>query len=340
MAITKIVDIVKPEIFLPYLQQATETKSNLITSGVLVPDPQLDSFLDGGGLVFNSPSFKDLPDEDENISSDDETVLAVPGKIQTATEKQVRLSRNKSWSDMDLATALAGADPMAAVISRVDAYKRRRLQNAFIATVKGVFADNAAAPTGSEHIINDLTVDISGSTFEDGVTNFSAEATIDAKVTMGDSMSELGLMLVHSVVFARMQKNNLIDFTPDSNGVYNIASFNGMDVVIDDSMPAASGVFETWIFGRGAFRLGQGVPSVPLESIRVPAAGNGGGQDTLHHRWEWIIHPEGCAYVGTPPNGGPTNAATTNNLANAGSWARSFTERKQIHIARLITREA
>ena len=33
-------------------------------------------------------------------------------------------------------------------------------------------------------------------------------------------------------------------------------------------------------------------------------------------------------------------AAVANNLANAGSWRRVFTERKQIKIARLITRES
>ena len=51
------------------------------------------------------------------------------------------------------------------------------------------------------------------------------------------------------------------------------------------------------------------------------------------------MHPTGNAYVGTPPAGGPSNAATTNNLAAAASWARVFSERKLIKIARLITRE-
>ena len=51
------------------------------------------------------------------------------------------------------------------------------------------------------------------------------------------------------------------------------------------------------------------------------------------------MHPVGHAYVGTAPKGGPSNAATTNNLADAASWQRAFTERKQIKVARLITRE-
>jgi len=337
---TKLADIVIPSVFLPYLQQETEVKSNLIRSGIMVPDPELDNLLAGGGKTFDSPSFKDLPDDSDNVSTDDDTSSATPSKVGTSQETQVRLSRNRSWSSMDLASDLAGKDPMSAVIARVSNYKVRRLQDVFIATVKGVFADNAAAPSGSEHVLNDMTVDISGSVYSDGVTNFSAEAVIDAKITMGDSMDQLGLIAVHSVVYGRMQKNNLIDMIPDSQGVYNIPTFNGMIVIVDDGMPVSSGVYESWLFGQGSIRLGQGLAKVPLESLRSPAAGNGGGQDTLYHRWEWIIHPVGCKYAGTAPTGGPSNAATSNNLAHAGSWQRVFPERKQIHIARLITREA
>lgn len=340
MAITKLVDIVKPQLFLPYVQQQTEVKSELIRSGILIPDAALDAALAGGGPVYNEPSFRDLPDDADNVSTDDDQTLVTPSKVTTSQEIQVRLSRNAAWSSMDLAADIAGADPLSAVVTRVADYKNRRLQAAFIATVKGVFADNASNPSGSEHVLNDMTVDISGSSFTDGVTNFSAEAVIDAKVTMGDSMNKLGLICVHSIVYARMQKNNLVDYIPDSQGVYNIPVFNGMIVVVDDSMPASGGVCESWLFGRGSFRFGQGNPKVPLEVERSAKAGNGAGMETMHHRWEWIIHPVGCKYAATPPTGGPTNAATSTNLAHADSWQRAWPERKQINIARLITREA
>ena len=52
------------------------------------------------------------------------------------------------------------------------------------------------------------------------------------------------------------------------------------------------------------------------------------------------MHPAGHAYAGTPANGGPSNAATANNLAAAASWNRVYPERKQIKIARLRTTEA
>jgi hypothetical protein len=345
--ITQISDVVVPEIFTPYSQQLTETKSRLIASGAIVRDAQLDAMLAGGGLTFNVPSWRDLDDDAERVSTDSvpaEYTNGVadpdPQKIESDTELAVRLSRNQSWATADLASTLAGADPASAIAARVGAYWTRRLQAAFIATMTGVFADNDAAPSGSEHVQGDMTNDISGASYSAGVTDFSAEAFLDAGLTLGDSQDGLGLVMVHSVVYNRMQKNNLIDFIPDSNGQVTIPTFLGKQVIIDDNVPHSGNIYQTWIFGAGAVRLGMGSPEVPTEIHRLPGAGNGGGAETLYNRVEWMIHPVGHKYAGTPPNGGPSNASTSNNLANAASWQRVFSDRKMIKIARLITREA
>lgn len=340
--VTRISDVVVPEIFSPYAQQMTQEKSRIIRAGAIAMDQRLTSNLAGGGLTFNEPSFKDLDNDAENTSSDDPDTNSTPNKIGTATEIQVRLSRNNSWSSMDLTAELAGADPMQAIASRVSDYWVRRLQAAFVATCNGVLANNAAAPSGgSTHVQNDMIHDIKGASYAAGITTFSAEAFIDAAVTMGDSMEDLTMVMMHSLVYARALKNNLIDFVSDSTNpnAIRIPTFLGREVVVDDGMPATGGVFDTWLFGAGAFRMGAGSPAVPTETHRAPSAGNGGGQDTLFNRVEWAIHPVGYAYAGTPANGGPTNASTSNNLANASSWKRVFSERKQIRFARLVTRE-
>lgn len=335
----RLADVIVPELFTPYTQQLTEQKSRLIRSGAVERDAFLDSFLAGGGLTIHAPSFKDLDDDAENVSTDDPAQTSTPNKLGTNQEIAVRLSRNNSWKSADLVASLIGTDPMDAIAQRVSDYWVRRLQAAFIATITGVFADNAAAPSAGEHTINDMTADVSGASFVDGVTNFTAEAFIDACVTMGDSMQDLGLMFVHSIVYARMQKNNMIDMVPDATQQIMIPTFLGREVIVDDAMPNTSGVFQTWLFGAGAVRLGMGSPKVPTETDRLPAEGNGAGTEVLYNRVEWAIHPKGHKYAGTPASGGPSNANTANNLANAGSWQRAFTERKQIKIARLVTRE-
>lgn len=338
--ITLISDVVVPEIFTPYVQQITEEKSRIIQSGVAVRDAMLDEKLAGGGLTFNVPSFKDLDNDTDRVSTDTSvndfaggTARPVPKKTGTTQEVAVRLSRNQSWSSSSLASTLAGADPMASIASRVGDYWVRRLQAAFVATINGIIKDNANDSSDYEN-------DISGGAYIVGVTDFSAEAFIDTAATMGDSMENLSALFVHSVIFARMQKNNLIDFIPDSRGEVNIPTFLGRQVIVDDGLPSTGNVYDTWIFGAGAVRLGIGSADVPTEIEREAGGGNGGGQEILYSRQEWVIHPVGHAYTGTSPNGGPGNTTGGNDLNNAGSWNRVYPERKQITFARLVTREA
>ncbi len=343
--ITLVSDVVVPEIFSGYLQQLTEEKSRLIQSGALVRSPLLDEKLAGGGLTFNVPSFRDLDNDADRVSTDTSvddfaggTARPVPQKVQTSQEIAVRMNRNQSWSSADLAAALAGANPMGSILQRASDYWRRRMQLIFVALVQGLLADNDAAPTGTDtHTIGDLTNDISGASYIAGVTDFSAEAFIDTTLTMGDSMEDTGMIMVHSVVYARMKKNNLIDFIPDARGETQIATFQGREVIIDDGLPVTGDVYESWLFGSGAVQFGVGSPMVPAEIEREAGGGNGGGQEILYSRQEWSMHPEGHAFImGSIPDGGPTNA----DLALATSWSRVFPERKQIKFARLITREA
>lgn len=360
---TRISDVIVPSIFTPYTQQLTMEKTAIIQSGVAVRDDFLDNLLAGGGLTFTVPSWQDIGDPAEFVASDDPDELSTPNTTQTSAEVAVRLSRNASWSTMRLATALAGADPMQSIASRVSDYWVRRLQRAFVAAANGIFANNdlvdptlgRSGNTGMNAAYGeqgDLTNDISGASFSAGVTNFSASAFIDTATLLGDAAGDVTAVFMHSIVYSTAQKNNLIEFIPDAEGKVNIPTFLGRRVIVDDGMPnpagdpnngsqTAAGIYHTWLVGPASFRLGVGTPVVPTEVFRNPDRGNGSGSDTLYNRVEWVIHPVGHAYVGTPArDGGPTNAATSNNLAHSGSWVRVFPERKQIKLARLITRES
>ena len=360
---TTISDVIVPAIFTPYTQQLTMEKTAIVQSGVAARDDFLDNLLAGGGLTFTVPSWQDIGDPAENVSSDDPNTSSTPNTTQASAEVAVRLSRNASWSTMRLATALAGADPMQSIAARVSDYWVRRLQRAVVAVANGVFAGNAQADptngrsgniglTAAYGKQNDLTNSIIGGGYSAGVTDFSAGAFIDTTTLLGDAAADVTAVFMHSIVYSRAQKNNLIDFIPDSKGEITIPTFLGRRVIVDDGMPnpagdasngaqTAAGIYHTWLVGPSAFRLGVGTPIVPTEVFRYPDRGNGAGSDNLYNRVEWTIHPVGHAYIGTPAlEGGPTNGATSNNLAAAGSWVRVFPERKQIKLARLISRES
>jgi hypothetical protein len=359
---TTIADVIVPAIFTPYTQQLTMEKTAIIQSGIAARDDFLDNLLAGGGLTFTVPSWQDIGDPAENVSSDDPNSDSTPNTTQTSGEVAVRLSRNSSWSTMRLATALAGADPMQSIASRVSDYWVRRLQRAFVAVANGVFTTNHAGSAGATPggrgtkaqygTQDDLSNSIAGSgAFGAGVTDFNAEAFIDTCTLLGDAAEDVTAVFMHSIVYSKAQKNNLIDFIPDAEGHINIPVFLGRRVIVDDGMPnpagdtannantgGGSGLYHTWLVGPASFRLGVGTPVVPTEVFRYPSRGNGAGSDVLFNRVEWVIHPVGHAWVGSSPayEGGPTNG----QLSASGSFVRVFPERKQIKLARLITRES
>lgn len=341
MAHTQITDVVVPSRFTPYMQLLSVERSAFVQSGVMQQDQLFTQLLAGGGRTFDMPHYNDLDDTESNVSTDDNSDLlhrdfsddvsndSTPDKISTGQEVAIRLSRNHSWSSSDLTGDLSGDDPQDAIARRVSAYWTRQYQRILIATIQGVIADNEANDG------EDMLHDISTSTTVDDSNRFSAEAFLDAVQTMGDAGESLVAIAVHSVVYRRMQKLNLIDFIPDSEGRVQIPTFLGRRVIVDDGMPTfVSGTnptFSCYLFGAGAIALGVGSPKVPTETARYAAAGNGGGQEVLHSRQELLIHPRGFKWLSASMvRQSPTNT----ELKNAANWDRVF-PRKLVRIAEL-----
>ena len=352
---TQIIDTFVPKPFDAYIQNITTEKSRLIQSGIVVVSGKLNEDLAGGGMIFETPSWKDLDNDEPNISNDkaipydaawanDATYQRppTPKKIESFTGTSIRQNKNQSWSVTDMAEQLSGDDPMGAIQNRVGMYWVRYDQKLFISTWKGVFASNtagrfAASVKAGDQIAGNLTHDIRGGAHSTA-TEFSAEAFVDAELTLGDEQNVISVVFVHSVVYNRMQKNNLIDFIPDSTGKVRIPVFLGREVRIDDSMPIPeAGVYESWLFAMGTTMWGNQPPKKPSAMVREEGGGNGGGQDVLYNRIQRIIAPVGFEYTGPMANGGGPSRAT---LELGGTWQQVAPERKQIRAVRLITRES
>jgi len=339
MAVTRLADVVIPEVFTNYVNVLTAERSAFRASGVLVDFPLLNDLLSGGADTFQVPHFQDLANTEANVSGDNPSTTSSPEKISTGKEIAKRHNRNQSWSSMDLVAQLAGADPMEAIASRVADYWVRQEQRMLISALQGVFANNEETPGNGGNdgdMVNNIALGGAGS--PTAANLFSAEAFIDAQQTLGDAAQDLSAVAMHSVVFSRAKKNNLIDFIPDSQGAVDIPVFLGLRVIVDDGLPAVavSGNVEysTYLFGAGAVLRGDSSPRVPTEVDRAPAAGNGGGQEILYSRVEWVHHPRGFQWLGAVETAqSPTNA----ELQNADNWLRVFPERKQVKIAELRT---
>jgi len=334
MAATQLTDLIIPSVFAEYVQVLSAERSAFRNSGVLVDSAFISGLMDGGARLFNVPHFRDLAQTESNVSSDNPAASATPLNITTGQEIAQRHNRNQVWSSMDLNEALAGADPMQAIANLVATYWIRQEQRMLISGVRGVIADNVANDAGD--MVRNVALGIAGT--PTAANLFSAEAFIDAQQTMGDAQGDLGVVAMHSVVFTRAKKNNLIDFIPDSTGVVDIPFFLGLRVVVDDGLPVVTvngnPEYSTYLFGQGAILKGSRLPLNPVAVQREELTGNGGGQEILVSRVEWVHHPRGFAWLaGSQAGNSPTNA----ELILAANWDRRYPERKQIKIAELRT---
>lgn len=335
MTLTAVSDIVKPAQYLPYQQARTEIKSAFVRSGALMRSPALDEKLGGGGNTFNFPHWNQLASTAPNVPAGSAGSAITPLAITTHTQIATRMERNQAWGAVDLAGALAGADPMPAIADLTSDYWAEMLQNLVLDTLKGVFADNTANDSA------DYTKDISAAgVYSAGTTTFSASAALQAMHTAGDSWNKFRTVVMHSQVLLRAQMNDLIDTIKDSQSGEDIQTFLGLRVITDDNTPNASNVYTTYFLGDGAIQWGVGTAKVPLAFDRNELDDAGGGSEYMIERKVWSIHPAGHAYIGTCPNGGPIIGTGANNLGAAGSWNRVVSERKQVRLARLLTTEA
>ncbi len=318
MALTLITDVVVPEIFNPYVIERTATLSALWQSGIVGAVPNLA--VPDGGRTVNMPFWQDLSGNSEVLPSDGTTELTA-AKIASDIDVAVIFRRGKMWSANDLAGALAGSDPMAAVGNLVAAWWARDMQTTLINVLTGVFLDSDMS--GNVH-------DISSESGADAV--ISASTFIDAAQLLGDSREKLTAFMCHSAVEAALLKADLIDTIRDSQGQLVMRTFMGKQVVVDDSLTATDGVYTSYLFGQGAIGYAEGSPAVPTATTRNEAAGN----DYLVSRRYFILHPRGVAWQAPPLAGeSPTNA----EVAADDAWSRVY-EAKNVRMVQFKHRIA
>jgi len=322
MSVTKTIisDVIVPEVFNPYVIQRTAELSAFYQSGIIARNPELDRLASSGGKLVNMPFWEDLSGNSQVLS--DENALTVK-KITGAKDVATLLARGDAWSVNDLAKALSGDDPMAAIGDLVAAYWARDFQVTLISILNGIFSH---ATTGMDANKHDISLETENAAVID------AKTAVDAIYKLGDNADKLTGFAMHSATVAKLTKDDLIETIPPSEGKPAVRTFLGKPVVVDDSLPVSNGVYTTYIFGAGAFGWGEGGAPVPVETARDALAGD----DILIHRRHFILHPRGVAFQNKQVSG-PTPSNT--ELADYRNWERVY-EPKNVRIVQFKHRLA
>ena len=333
MAEVRIADIYNPLVFSAADQEAQIELNAFMASGVMVEDPRITAMASVGGNIGELPFFKPLGTEEPNYSNDVTGDSSTAKKITNAVMKYRLASQNQSWSTMDIAADLALDNPALAITNRVGAYWATALERRLIQSTMGILNDNVANDS-SDMVVNIATDAAGAITAAELVSN---DAILDAQQTAGDHQAGFSAIAMHSVVYSRLRKQQLITFIRDADNNTLFSMYGNLRVIVDDSLSAVAGTnrvkYTTVIFGNGAVVSGMGRTKVPSELDRDPEKGNGGGQETLYSRRADIIHPLGFEFSSASVAG---QSATLAELATEANWSRVW-ERKNVPLCFLQT---
>lgn len=327
MAEVRLSDVIEPSVFTQYTANRALETNKFYQAGVIVTNPTLDQFASANrSSTVDVPFFSPIgTDDDPNIGSDDPAVSSTPSKIGTDKQVGIKNIQNKSWSSMDLVSALIGEDPMLVIGNQVGDYWGVQYSKSLINSAVGLMLSDVALATPVM-------------TISEGATALDANSVINARQTAGDRAEQFTSIAMHSTTYAALQIQQLITFVREADNNTMFASYNGLRVIVDDALPSATGAngFVSVLFGPGAFGLGNGAPRTPTEIDRAPAAGNGEGQETLFSRKHFVMHPAGTRFTSASLAGqSPTYA----EMATAANWTRVF-ERKRVPMAFIRSQQA
>ncbi len=327
---TILSDVVFRDELRDYMRVNTAERTAFFESGILTNNNDMSTLLASPSNTFTIPWWVDLDASIEsNYSNDVYTDIAVPLSVTSASMQARAAYLNEGWNAMNLVKNITNQDPLEFVASRLTSYWQRVAQRRAIATTIGIYNDNVASNGG------DMVIDAGGT--------INAAAIIRAKATMGDYSGQLGglsVIAMHSAVQTELQILNLIDFTPLADQIPEFGRFQGMRVVVDDSMPVigtgADAKYLSVIFGPGALGYAEEQADNDIRYVEEEERGNGGGAETLWTRRNFVIHPLGYSFLsatitGTPGTTRPVSANWA-DLALATNWERKF-DRKQVPLA-------
>ena len=326
---TAVADIIIPTEFEKYAMERTAELAAFYRSGIVEADGAFDALASGGGREVKMPFWKDLNQARQLLS--DAGTLTV-NKI-TADQDMARIHNDaQAWSVNHLASVISGDDPLQAIVDIVGEYWGRQDEAIIISCLKGMFA--SATMAGNKLGIASET--IAG---QSSATRLNGSTFIDATQKLGDRAGRLTAIAMHSATESALRKLDLIDFIPDSEGKFQIMSFQGRRVIVDDSLPVRAGttdgsVYTSYLFGPGAFAKGSArLDDKPLQggwgTQGIELARAALDSDTfLINRRRYILHPRGVKFTSASVAAdSPSNA----ELENGANWSRVW-ENKNVRI--------
>ena len=310
MAPTRLSNIIVPEIWEPQVIERSAQLSELWTSGIVQDVADLAGFVANGGNIINLPFWQDLTGRSELVSATGLQLAVNP--IQAAQDAAAVFARGKAWGTNNLAAALSGGNPAAAIRELVAGWWARDMDMTALLMIQGVF--KSASMAANVHDISALVGDaarINGSSF------------IDATQVLGDAKSRVTGIIMHSAVEAAFAKlPGQLEYVRLSEAEPRVPFLQGKRVIVTDQLPTSGSgadmIFDTYLFGAGALGYANGTGTRVTKA--AVAQDELADEEYIINRRHFVLHPRGVRFVGTTTAAGPDDTT----LADGASWSRVY----------------
>ncbi len=317
-----------PEVFAQMMQEVDYWKTPVIASGVVQQDPSIMNLIGEKGNVATIPIYtphNGYEAEMARLNNDGNTAntpVALSGKKQTC----MLIQRMKAFRQNDFTKELTGADPLTMIRNRIAGYYAQVWERELMNITKAVLSNEAL----SGHV-TDLT----------GKDLVTAGMIYDAEqATLGDMAGGLGLIVMHSKIYAEFQKLELVEFEKYvTQGALRrdiqLPTIAGKKVLVTDYNTVENGVYSTYLLGEGAFLSCDKMNyQNPYYTDYDPESS--AGVEKFYTKQGKVLHPNGMSLaVDNIAAESPTFA----ELGNAANWSLKYNT-KNVKLGVIKTGEA
>lgn len=312
-----------PEVFTDMMQEADYWSNPIIASGIVHNDPSIMEAIGTKGNVATLPFYVPLNVFDAGMAAlnNDGLTDNVPVEIAGSKQTAMLIQRMKAFKAKDFTKELTGADAIGNVQKRVADYYAQVWENELMNIAAAALANAGLA----DHVLDLSTTGTVGEANMVGATTL-----IDAEEqALGDMAGGLGLIVMHSKVFATYQKLELVEYAK-----YNVGNALQREV----TLPTIGGkvvlrtnyhtvdtsgtlpVYKTYLFGEGAF-LGANKNNYEKPYYVDYDPETSAGVEMLYTKQGRVLHPNGLSFAAdNVANESPTFA----ELGAAGNYTLKF----------------
>lgn len=314
-----------PEVFTSMMAEADYWSNPILASGVVREDASIMDAIGSKGNVATLPFYTPINLFDEGMAAlnndgkTDNTPVEIAGNKQTC----MLIQRMKAFKANDFTQELTGANPIDHIKSKVQSYYTQVWENEMMNIINAVLGLDGMA----DHV-TDLSI-TSGTVADANLVNETT--AIDAEeAALGDMAGGLGLMVMHSKIFAAFQKLQLVEYDKYTVGgavkhEITLPTINGKVVLrsnvhtIDASVPGFP-VYKTYLLGEGAL-LGATKNNYKEPYYVDYDAEASAGIEKLYTKQGRVLHPNGFSLaVDNIVEESPTLA----ELGNKANWSLKF----------------